>query len=84
MEISPIMKARGNSDVIFLQALGNRIAAMRKEKQITQSELGYRCDIEKQSINRIEAGNTNPTILTLQKIATALEIPLEELLKAKG
>ncbi len=73
------MKVREKADDIFLQALGNRIAAIRKEKDITQVELSYRCEIERPNMRRIEAGNTNPTILTLKKVATALEISLKEL-----
>ncbi len=74
------MKVREKADDIFLQALGNRIASIRKEKNITQVELGYRCDIEKPNMRRIEAGNTNPSILILKKIAAGLSISLAELL----
>jgi transcriptional regulator with XRE-family HTH domain len=74
------MKVREKADDIFLQTLGNRIASIRKEKHITQVELSYRCDIEKTNMRRIEAGNTNPTILMLKKIAAGLGISLKELL----
>jgi len=74
------MKAREKADDIFLQALGNRIASIRKEKHITQVELSYRCDIEKSNMRRIEAGNTNPTALMLRKIAVGLDMSLSELL----
>jgi len=73
------MKAREKADDIFLQALGNRIAMLRKEKHITQVELSYRCDIEKPNMRRIEAGNTNPTVLMLKKIAAGLEVSIIEL-----
>ena len=74
------MKAREKADEIFLQALGSRIAALRRERQITQAELGYRCDVEKTNMSRIEAGNTNPTALMLRKIAAGLGVSLAELL----
>ncbi|MCT3746837.1 helix-turn-helix transcriptional regulator [Elizabethkingia anophelis] len=32
------------------------------------------------NISRIESGRTNPTLLTLQRIANALEISLKDLL----
>jgi len=73
------MKVREKADDIFLKALGNRIASIRKGKNITQVELSYRCDIEKTNMNRIEAGNTNPTALMLHKIANALEVNLKDL-----
>jgi transcriptional regulator with XRE-family HTH domain len=75
------MKVREKADDIFLKALGNRIATIRKEKHITQIELSYRCDIEKTNMRRIEAGNTNPTILMLKKICNGLGISLPELLE---
>jgi len=74
------MKAREKADDIFLQNLGTRITTLRKERGITQVELGYRCDIEKSNMRRIEAGNTNPTVLMLKKIAAGLEISLKDLL----
>ena len=77
------MKAREKTDDIFLQALGSRIALMRKERRMTQVELAYRCDIEKTNMNRIEAGNTNPTALMLRKIADGLGVGLAELFEVK-
>ena len=74
------MKAREKDDAIFLKILGSHIAALRKERHITQVELGYRCDIEKTNMRRIEAGNTNPTVLMLKKIALGLGVSLKELL----
>ena len=74
------MKAREKVDVAFLQALGNRISTMRKQKHISQVELGRQCDIEKPNMRRIEAGDTNPTVLTLKKIAAGLDVTLTELL----
>lgn len=74
------MKVREKADDIFLRALGNRIATIRKEKRITQVELSYLCDIEKPNMSRIEAGNTNPTVLMLKKICVGLGITLKELM----
>lgn len=74
------MKKRLETDEIFLKKLGKRISAIRKEKHISQVELSYNCDMEKSNMNRIESGNTNPTILMLKKISEALEIDLKELL----
>lgn len=73
------MKAREKADGDFLKALGGQIAAIRKGKGISQVDLSYRCDIEKSNMRRIEAGNTNVTVLMLRKICSALEIPLGDL-----
>lgn len=72
MEKDPIDKE-------FLKRLGNRIRVIRKEKNLRQVELGYRCDLDKQAMSRIELGDTNPTALTLKKIADALEVEVADL-----
>lgn len=64
----------------ILKKLGQQIARIRKDKGLTQIKLSYMCDIERANLARIEAGNTNPTFLTLLSLAKALEIPLIELI----
>ena len=65
---------------LFLIKLGENISKIRKEKGITQIELGHRCDFDRSNMRRIESGRTNPTILTLKKISEGLEVSLEELI----
>lgn len=65
---------------ILLQKLGNRIKEVREDKELTQQELAAICDFEKSNMSRLEAGNTNPTVYTLHKIATALNVSLSTLL----
>jgi len=67
-------------DLQFQKLLGERIKTLRLEKGLTQGELGDLCDMEKTGISRIETGRTNPTILTLRKIAAALGLHLTGLL----
>ncbi|POR20537.1 transcriptional regulator [Flavobacterium columnare] len=67
----------------FQIALGKRIKELRELKKITQTELGYRCEIERSNMNRIEAGNTNPSSYLLYKISQKLEVELTELLQFK-
>lgn len=77
------MKARDKSELVFLKKLGKHIAALRKERMLTQKQLGDLCDMEKQNIMRIEAGNTNPTTITLLKLSEALDIDLADLFPPK-
>jgi transcriptional regulator with XRE-family HTH domain len=67
------------SDKEILKNLGKRIANLRIEKGFTQNELADLIDIERSNLARVEAGNTNPTYLTLLKIAIALSISVSEL-----
>jgi len=63
----------------FLIKLGFQVALLRKEKGIKQIELANLCDIERSNMRRIEAGRTNPTVLTLLKICDALNISIGKL-----
>ena len=74
------MNSREKVESDYLKKLGKRIKTLRKERGIKQVDLAYSCDIEKQSMSRIEAGNTNPSILLLRKIAEIIEVPVSELL----
>lgn len=72
------------TDSKFLTTLGARIKALRVAKEMTQNDLANRCDFEKASMSRIEAGKTNITILTLHKISRALDIEITEFFKSDG
>jgi len=74
-------KEREQDEIIFLKRLGNKIAEIRKGKDIKQVELSSMLDIEKANLSRIEAGRTNPTVLLLRKICKNLEIEWEDLLR---
>lgn len=58
---------------------GDRIRAIRKEKGMTQKQLGQACGIAETTIRKYELGKLNPKYETLQKIAEALETTVEVL-----
>jgi len=63
----------------FQLKLGKQIAKLRKQKKISQVDFAYMLDKEKQNLNRIEKGKTNPTVWSLQQIAKLLEVPIQKL-----
>ena len=63
----------------LLVKVGEKIRIIRVKKNMTQNALAIECNFEKASMSRIESGRTNPTIRTLNKICSALEIPMVEL-----
>lgn len=67
-------------DKVLLKRLGNRIKEIRKLKGLSQQELAALIDYEKSHMSRLENGGTNPTFLTLTKVAGALNITIAELL----
>ena len=68
---------------IFLKNLGKRIAFLTEVKGLKQTQLGIECEKDRQSINRLERGNVNPSIYYLYQVSRALGISLSELLDAK-
>jgi len=65
---------------VLLKRLGQRIREIRNEKGITQVQLAHSLDKDQQSIQRLEAGNINPSYYYLYEIASGLGITLTELL----
>ncbi|EDL62646.1 helix-turn-helix domain-containing protein [Bacillus sp. SG-1] len=61
--------------------VGEKIKSIRENKGITINELAQRADISKSYISTIERDiQKNPSIKVLEKIAAALEVPLDMLL----
>jgi transcriptional regulator with XRE-family HTH domain len=61
--------------------LGNNIKRIRKEKQMTQGDICRKTGFDRAYISNVEAGKNNPTLATIEKIAKALEVSSDELLK---
>lgn len=61
------------------KSLGEQIREIRKSKGYSIEELSFRSSITSKTVQRIETNQTNPRGHTLQKIAKALEVPLERL-----
>ena len=68
----------------FQVFIGKRIKQLREEKNISQVELANLCDFERSNMNRIEMGNTCPSVYTLFKIAQSLQIETYQLLNFEG
>lgn len=64
-------------------ALGNRIRQIREIKNISQQDLAAACNFEKANLSRLEAGRTNPTLVTLYKLAENLDVTLSTLMDFK-
>ena len=61
--------------------IGERIKHWRKEKSMTQDALAKKADLPYTTLAKIEAGLvSNPRMDTLIKIATGLEITVNELI----
>ena len=62
--------------------VGERIRNFRKEKGWSQEELADNANLHTTYIGQLERGEKNPTLESIEKIANALGISLEELFRA--
>ena len=66
---------------VIKMSIGDNIRRIRKDKKLTQKELGEKLEgISQQQIGQWENGIKIPKLETIQKIATALEIPMFDLI----
>lgn len=54
--------------------ISKKIKLERNKRDLSQQELALRAGIDKNTVWKIETGQVSPTIITLEKIAKALEI----------
>jgi transcriptional regulator with XRE-family HTH domain len=59
--------------------LAGRIRALRADRGWTQDELGARSGLSKSYLSRLEEGDRHPSIAALLSIASAFDLPLNEL-----
>lgn len=58
----------------YLQAFGNNLRKVRLAKGLSQEDLADKADSVLSQIGRIERGERAPNILTVKKLAEALEL----------
>ena len=68
-------------DEKYLKAFGKHLRKLRKEKGFTQESLAYKADLSLSQIGRIERGEINPTISTINHIAKTLNVDTCQLFK---
>jgi transcriptional regulator with XRE-family HTH domain len=64
------------------QVVGEAVHRLRTEAGISLATLAQACGVSKTTLHGIEQGRGNPTLSTLWSLATALQVPLGELLEA--
>ncbi|WP_169684184.1 helix-turn-helix transcriptional regulator [Rhizobium sp. 57MFTsu3.2] len=61
------------------QRVAMNLRRLRVSKGISQDDLALTADIERSYAGHLERGSKNPTVVTLEKIATALSCDISEL-----
>lgn len=63
-------------------SIGRNIRELREKRKISQDRLSKLADLSLNTIVKIESGkNTNPTIVTLAKIASSFKVSVDELIR---
>lgn len=65
----------------FTKIIGLRIRTYRNDRELTQEELAEKCCLHPTYIGQVERGEKNASILSVEKIAMGLDIPIEYLFK---
>lgn len=60
-------------------SMKNRLRALRVERGWTQTELGEKIGVSRQSVHAIESGKFDPSLPIAFAIATLLKLPIEEI-----
>ena len=62
--------------------LHENLKRYRRDKNLSQEELAKKAGVTYSTLIKIESGNNkNPTVKTLQQIAKALEVTLDDLMQ---
>jgi len=63
------------------QRVGFNVRKFRKERGFSQEALAFECGLHRTYISGVERGVRNPTVLVLEGIAAALQVPASRLLE---
>ena len=68
----------------MLRQFGNRVRALRQTRGWSQEALAHRCQLDRSYIGGVERGQRNVSLINVQKIAKALNVPLRVLFDHDG
>src|ERR1700691_176316 len=59
--------------------IGDRLRALREDQKLSQGDIEKRTGLLRCYVSRVENGHTVPAVVTLEKFARALDVPLYQL-----
>jgi transcriptional regulator with XRE-family HTH domain len=63
----------------ILEVFSERLRAARQRREMTQAAVAHAAGLHAIYVARLEAGQQNPSLEVLVRLALALEVPIEEL-----
>ena len=67
----------------FRMAFGKRVEMFRKRLNLSYRELAQKCDVDHSNISKIEKGEVDIRISTIQELAKGLDVHPQELFDFK-
>ncbi len=68
----------------IVQKVGSRIRRLRSERHLSQAMLAERAGLATHTVSRIERGDQAPTLVALEQVSNALQVPLSVLVDVRG
>lgn len=68
--------AAGPSWARVVEAIGPKVRALRQERGMTLQQLAHAADVSAAAVHKVERGDMVPTVTTMLKIASALDVPV--------
>jgi transcriptional regulator with XRE-family HTH domain len=66
------------------QVVGENVRRLRQQLGLSQEQLGFETDLHRTYISGVERGVRNPTVLVLDRLASALGVMSFELLQSQN
>jgi transcriptional regulator with XRE-family HTH domain len=65
------------------QILGQNVREWRKKRDMSQEELAFACKMKRSYVSDLERGTRNPSIKALARLARALEVEPDALVRVR-
>jgi len=72
------------TETAYLSLLGDRVRAWRHEQGVTRKELSAASGVSERYLAQLEAGEGNISVLLLRKVAKAMGVPVESLVREEA
>src|SRR5512145_2248836 len=69
------------TETTYLSLLGDRVRAWRNEQRVTRKALSAASGVSERYLAQLECGQGNISVLLLRKVARAMGVPMEQLLR---
>lgn len=70
-----------NRDKSILKVFAANVIKYRKAQRLSQEELAFKCNLHRTYIGMIERAEKNITLINIEIIAKALNVPISKLLE---